>query len=129
MSLTQIFVIVLCLGVVILLFGVISMLSLVSISYLFPSNAFNGPLRASHYLIKLGLALFFLSLAAISICFAVDGIENGLYKLKFGRGGAGETVITWENQPAWFVFQTSLFLLVPIAILFIIIKKIKKESK
>lgn len=75
---------------------------------------------------QIGLLLFLLGIAVMLFHMMVEGLMKGKYELSFNRIGRGFTRITWENQPKWFIFQTTLFGGFSIGILIWILKIRKK---
>ncbi|WDF46521.1 hypothetical protein PQ459_16665 [Chryseobacterium sp. KACC 21268] len=66
--------------------------------------------KAGNFSIQFGLFIFFLSLAMLLLGITIEGLINGKYILSFGRTNPTKTIITWEEKPVRFVFQTIIFI-------------------
>lgn len=133
MGITEIFVVILCIGIVGLVAGIILMLLYFALTLL-PERSFWENLIAklftiAYYVLQIGMIIFLLALAGMTASMAIDGLGMGEYKLRFSRTGGGYTMIKWTTRPIRFAFQTVVFIGFSIMLIYLSIKQIRSISK
>lgn len=96
-----------------MVFGILLMILFFLIDWLLPRTSFfiiDKVLLFGTFSLQFGVFLFLSALAGLSLSMAIDGLFAGEYILNFNRIGSSKTIITWEDRPFRFVFQTVVFI-------------------
>lgn len=128
MDIIAVFSIILLVGIVILIIGTVLMLLSSTIAFVCRNKVSKGRMNTVLYIstciMELGLLMFLLTLAGLSLFIVTEAIIKGAYRLRFSRTG-GETTILWESQPIRFAFQTVTFIGFSVFLIFFSIKKVR----
>jgi len=129
MGITEIFVVILCIGIVSLVAGIILLLLYFALKLISTKDSWENFIKklfnTAYYLLQIGMAIFMLALAGMIISMTIGGIAKGEYKLRFGRTGGGYTTIRWATKPIQFAFQTVGFIGFSIWLIYFSIKQIR----
>jgi hypothetical protein len=132
-GITEIFVVILCIGIVSLVAGIILMLLYFALTSICAKGSWENLIEqlfaTAYYLLQIGMVIFLLALAGMTVSMAIEGIAKGEYKLRFGRIGGGHTTIKWTTRPIRFAFQTVAFIGFSIWLIYFSIKQIRSISK
>ena len=77
--------------------------------YHFLNNVSITILDIGTYILYSGLTIFIRSIASICLQMAFDGLTTGEYNLKYSRYWNSKVHFTWDENPLWFTFQTTMF--------------------
>ncbi len=128
MNIIAVFSIILSIGIFILIIGAVLMLLSSIIAFVSRSGVWKGRMDTVLYIstciVELGLLLFLLTLAGLSLFIVIEAIIKGAYSLSFSRIG-GKTTILWESQPIRFAFQTVTFIGFSVSLIFFSIKRVR----
>ncbi|WP_343559067.1 hypothetical protein [Sphingobacterium sp.] len=106
----EIFMAILCIGIVSLIAGVLLMLVYFGLKVISAKGSGKDPFEKvfnlAYNVLQVGMLIFLLGLAGTSVCMAIEGLRKGEYKLRFSRTGGGYTRISWAKRPIRFAFQT-----------------------
>ncbi|MGE8292413.1 MAG: hypothetical protein ACN6ON_12065, partial [Sphingobacterium sp.] len=113
MGVTEIFVVIVWIGIVSLVAGIILLLLYFALTLICAKGSWENLIEklftTAYYVMQIGMVIFLLALAGMAIGITIDGIAKGEYKLRFSRIG-GNTTIKWTARPIRFAFQTVAFI-------------------
>lgn len=125
--------VILCIGIVSLVAGIILMLLYFALTFICAKRSWENLIErlftTAYYVLQIGVVIFLLALAGMTVSMAIDGIAKGEYKLRFSRIGGGHTTIKWTTRPIRFAFQTVAFIGFSIMLIYLSIKQIRSISK
>lgn len=125
--------VILCIGIVSLVAGIILMLLYFALTFICAKRSWENLIErlftTAYYVLQIGMVIFLLALAGMTVSMAIDGIAKGEYKLRFSRIGGGNTTIKWTTRPIRFAFQTVAFIGFSIMLIYLSIKQIRSISK
>jgi len=134
MGITEIFVVILCIGIVGLVAGIILLMLYFALTFICAKGSWENLIEklftTAYYVMQIGMVIFLLALAGMAIGMTIDGIAKGEYKLRFGRIGiGGYTTISWATKPIQFALHIVGSIGFSIWLIYFSIKQIRSISK
>ncbi|PUV25268.1 hypothetical protein [Sphingobacterium athyrii] len=125
--------VILCIGIISLIAGVYLLLLYLGLTIIsakgFGKDRIEKVFRLAYNVLHVGMLIFLLGLAGMTVCMAIEGLRKGEYKLRFSRIGGGYTRINWTDRPIRFAFQTVAYIGFSSWLIYFLVKQIRSFSR